>query len=67
MAEHHGRREGDRVWVPLGLTQEDLGKMVGLARETVARLLAELEDSGLIRREGRGVWLLPGTEKSRLV
>ena len=32
--------------------------MIGLARETVARTLSDLEEEGLIRREGRrGMWL----------
>ena len=58
LAEHHGDRRGRDVWLPLRLTQAELGEMVGLARETVARALAELEAEGHIRREGRrGMWL----------
>lgn len=67
VAEHHGVPEGDRTWVPLALTQEDLGKMIGLARETVARLLADLEESGAIRRESGGLWILPEMEKENSV
>lgn len=58
MADYHGEREGEEVWLPLGITQTELGDMIGLARETVARLLADLEEEGTIRRDGRrGLWL----------
>ncbi len=40
-------------WSSVSLTQAELAGMVGLARETVARVLAELEEDGLIRRLGR--------------
>jgi CRP-like cAMP-binding protein len=58
MADYHGQPREAGVWLPLRLTQTDLGGMVGLARETVARLLGELEAEGLISRRGRsGLWL----------
>lgn len=58
MADYHGEaRDGSR-WLPLRLTQAELGGMVGLARETVARVMGDLENEGLIRRQGRrGLWL----------
>jgi CRP/FNR family transcriptional regulator len=59
LAERHGEPEGDRIWVPLTVTQEEIGAMVGLARETVARLLTELEEAGVLDRGRRGVWLKP--------
>lgn len=58
MSDYHGEPQGGEIWLPLGLTQSELGDMVGLARETVARVIADLEEEGLIRREGRrGMWL----------
>ncbi|MGV3722784.1 MAG: Crp/Fnr family transcriptional regulator [Actinomycetota bacterium] len=58
LADYHGEvRDGSR-WLPLRLTQAELGGMVGLARETVARVMGDLESEGLIRRHGRrGLWL----------
>lgn len=57
MAEYHGEEQGGQVWVPMRLTQAEFGQMLGLARETVARLMAALESEGLIRRQGRrGFW-----------
>lgn len=58
MGDYHGERCGDEVWLPLTLSQAQFGEMVGLARETVARVFAGLEDEGLIRRANRrGLWL----------
>jgi CRP-like cAMP-binding protein len=58
LAEYHGERHEDQVWLPIRLTQAELGEMVGLARETVARVLAELEAEGTVRRRSRtGLWL----------
>lgn len=39
------------------LTQHQIGELLGLARETVARSMAELERAGAIRRSGRMTWL----------
>lgn len=58
MSDYQGEPQGGEIWLPLGLTQTELGDMVGLARETVARVIADLEAEGLVRREGRrGLWL----------
>ena len=58
LADYHGEERDGARWLPLRLTQSELGGMVGLARETVARTLADLEADGVIRRQGRrGVWL----------
>lgn len=58
MADHHGEAAGEEIWMPLPVTQAELGQMVGLARETVARILGQLAREGAIRRDGRrGLWL----------
>jgi CRP/FNR family transcriptional regulator, cyclic AMP receptor protein len=58
IAGNLGEVDGDEVWVPLQLTQAQLADMIGLARETVSRLLADLEEEGVIRRKGhQGLWL----------
>lgn len=62
LAAYHGESDGAAVWVPLTLTQAELGNMINLARETVARTLSELESEGIIRRQRRrGLWLLSPT------
>ena len=61
LADHLGEPRGEDVWLPIQLTQGQLGEMAGLARETVTRMLTELEEEGTIRREGRrGLWLRAG-------
>lgn len=58
MADYSGQPAGSEIWMPLPLTQAELGQMIGLARETVARILGQLERDGAIRRDGRrGLWL----------
>lgn len=55
-----GRQQQRSGYVPVEaqLTQAQMGEMLGLARETVARALADLEKIGAIRREGRSaIWL----------
>ena len=67
LAHHDGEPVGDDIWMPLYLTQAEVGDMIGLARETVARELRALSAAGLIRREGRrGLWLrVAGSRKSK--
>jgi CRP-like cAMP-binding protein len=63
LGEYHGQTAGAETWVPLELTQSEIGEMVGVARETVVRSLGELEQDGLIRKSGRkGLWLRPAPE-----
>jgi len=58
LADYHGETRDGRRWLPIRLTQAELGGMVGLARETVARIMGELESEGVIQRQGRrGLWL----------
>lgn len=44
----------------LPLTQEEIGQMIGVSRETVSRLLAEFEEQGVLELEGSRVCLLKG-------
>jgi len=58
MSDYHGQTRNGTIWLPVPITQSELAEMVGLARETVARVLTTLETEGLLRREGRrGFWL----------
>jgi CRP/FNR family transcriptional regulator, cyclic AMP receptor protein len=47
--------------VPLPLTHEALGKLVGAQRSTVTLALKELASTGLVRRRADGTWLLQHT------
>jgi CRP-like cAMP-binding protein len=58
LGDHHGEPHGAEVWLPVSLTQAELGEMLGLSRETVARVLAELRSEGVLRRgDRRGMWM----------
>jgi CRP-like cAMP-binding protein len=58
LARHHGCQDGEWNRLSVYLTQAELGEMVGLARETVARIFAELTKNGVVRRSGRHtLWL----------
>lgn len=58
MAEYQGEPRGEEVWISLTVTQEQLGEMIGLARETVARTISGLEHEGVVRHvRRRGFWL----------
>lgn len=46
------------VELKLPLTQEEIGQMIGVSRETVSRLLAEFEEQGVLELEGSRVRLL---------
>jgi CRP/FNR family cyclic AMP-dependent transcriptional regulator len=57
VAERAGRRGPEGVRVPLSITHEGLGRMVGAQRPTVSLALKELAARRLLRR-GDGGWLL---------
>ncbi len=50
----------------LNLSQESLGEAAGMTRETVNRLLAELQRNGLILVKGSAVHLLQPEELRRI-
>jgi len=58
LAARFGQRHGPEVWVPHGLTQVELGQLVGGSRETVNKVLAEFANRGWVRLETRTVVLL---------
>jgi len=54
LAERHGYTGADgAVTLGVRLTHQEIARHAGTARETVSRVLAELQDRGLIRFEGR--------------
>lgn len=48
------------VELKLPLTQEEIGQMIGVSRETVSRLLAEFEEQGILELEGSRIRVLKG-------
>ena len=48
------------IELKLPLTQEEIGQMIGVSRETVSRLLAEFGEQGILELEGSHVRILKG-------
>ncbi|HYV14949.1 MAG TPA: helix-turn-helix domain-containing protein [Conexibacter sp.] len=58
LAERWGRVTPQGVVLPIKLTQEVLGQLIGAKRPTVSLAIKELEKRGTVLRRGDGAWLL---------
>jgi len=65
-ADRHGQPGADGVRVPLNMTQEAIGELIGVARETVSRLLSEFQRKNWIRIKGGSLTLLDSEELRRV-
>ena len=64
MAREEGRRLKDGRIAFRRATHQEIANRIGTTRETVTRMLKDLERQGLIRVEGREIVLQPGFEKA---
>jgi CRP-like cAMP-binding protein len=55
LAEQHGRTSKDGVRIELMLSQDDLGKYLGLSRANVSRQLGQLKLANVLKIEGSQV------------
>ena len=55
LAGRHGTPDADGVLIPLRVTQGDLGKLVGLSRETVNAILQEWREQNLVETNRRSI------------
>lgn len=53
LAERHGTACPGGVRIELKLTHQELANLIGTARETVTRMLAEFQDAGCLTMDGR--------------
>jgi CRP/FNR family transcriptional regulator, cyclic AMP receptor protein len=60
MADRWGKVTPDGVHVPMRLTHQLLGRLVGAQRPSVTTALKQLADDGLLTRRDDGTWLLHG-------
>jgi len=51
LAEKHGEASGERVRIPVRLSQQDLANLVGATRESVNKQLRKWTKDGVLRRE----------------
>lgn len=66
LAESCGRVAAAGVIVPMQLTHETLGRLIGARRPTVSLALKEMSGDGLLERRNDGSWLLRYEAFSRL-
>lgn len=59
-AAESGQMTEHGVEFKLPLTQEEIGQMIGVSRETVSRLFADFEEQGILELEGSRVRILEG-------
>ena len=57
LSDQHGIQDGGGVLIPLRLSQGDLGKLVGLTRETVNGILHAWRDQGVVEMDRRSIRL----------
>lgn len=57
LAERFGASVGGGLFVALPLRRRDLAAMVGATPETASRVLARLEEAGLVRARREGLWV----------
>lgn len=57
LSQQHGVRDEQGVLIPLRLSQGDLGKLVGLTRETVNGILQVWRDQGFVQMDRRSIRL----------
>lgn len=59
LADRFGQMRGEWISVPVPLTHRLLSELVAARRPSVTTALSQLQERGVLRREGRG-WLLRG-------
>jgi CRP/FNR family transcriptional regulator, cyclic AMP receptor protein len=55
LADSYGIKDADGVLIPLRLSQSDIGRLVGLRRETVNTILQEWRERGLVEAGRRAI------------
>ena len=64
----HGRQiASGGIEVSIGLSVEQIARLVGASRQTVSTLLNDLIRAGLLERQGTGQYLIPDPEALRAV
>jgi CRP/FNR family transcriptional regulator, cyclic AMP receptor protein len=66
LAERWGRVGADGVMVPVSLTHEMIGRLVGAQRPTVSLALKELATQGEVTRRADGTWIVRPESAARL-
>ena len=65
LAESHGQKDGDSVYIDLNLTQKELGDMIGSTRESINKELKILRDKSLITMQENKIQIIDITRLKR--
>jgi CRP-like cAMP-binding protein len=55
--ENFRQNQNERNEIPIELTREDFANLVGIATETLVRILSDFEQKGLISKKGRKIFV----------
>ncbi len=58
LSETHGIQQSDGIWIDLKLTHQQLADMTGTARETVTKIMLELQNKQLVKVEKKKILLM---------
>ena len=67
LAERHGRRVDNGIFLELPVTHQEMADMIGASRQTVTTVLGDLRRRGLIKMEHRTLFLRDGSWMQNLV
>lgn len=66
LSDRFGSHHAEGVGIPTSLTREDIAALIGTARESVVRQLAELKDEGCIVLDGRQIVVVLPAQLKRI-
>jgi CRP/FNR family transcriptional regulator len=65
LGHQYGQPAGSELCLDIPLTQQDFADMIGASRQTVSGVLNRMKEQGLLRVEGRRIYLPGPTPKNR--
>jgi CRP-like cAMP-binding protein len=67
LAENHGKPSDGAIEISISLSRDELSSMVGVATETLIRMLSDMRDEGVLMNVGRRMYVLkPEKLRSRM-
>jgi len=57
LAQHHGKKVGERIRIDVPLNREDIAQMAGTVLETSVRFLSEFKSDGFIDLDGKNIFI----------
>ena len=58
LKESHGEETDNGIFLDIKLTREEMASIIGTASETLIRFMSELKNEGLIRQEGKKIFIM---------